>query len=63
MQNATDEELQRIIEFMAVISAVDPKITRGYVEGNRAVLYLEGTLDGEKQYETVEFAKDKNTRI
>jgi len=60
-QNATDEELRQVIGFMAVISPADPKITRGYVKGNRAVLYLEGSLEGEKQYGTVEFAKEKKT--
>ena len=59
VQNATDEELKKAVEFMADISPAAPKITRGFVKGDRAVLYLEGTLEGEKQYGTVEFAREK----
>ncbi|MGE5300829.1 MAG: hypothetical protein ACM3MB_07680 [Acidobacteriota bacterium] len=59
MQNATDEELQRGIEFLAAMTPADPKITRGYVKGDRAVLYLEGTQEGERQYGTVEFAREE----
>ena len=61
VQDSSDEELKQMIEFMALISPSDPKITRGYVKGDRAVLYLEGSLDGEKQYGTVEFAREKET--
>jgi hypothetical protein len=59
VQNATDEELKEAIEFMSDISPAAPKITSGFVKGDRAVLYLEGTLEGEKQYGTVEFAREK----
>ncbi|MFI5293574.1 MAG: hypothetical protein ACHQ0Y_00920 [Thermodesulfovibrionales bacterium] len=46
---------------MTVISPGDPKITRGYSKGDRAVLYVEGVLEGEKQYGTVEFAREGKT--
>ncbi|MDA8241901.1 MAG: hypothetical protein M0Z67_16240 [Nitrospiraceae bacterium] len=59
MQNATDEELKRGIEFLAAMTPADAKVTRGYVKGDKAVLYLEGTQEGEKQYGTVEFAREK----
>lgn len=58
-QSATDEDLRQMIELMAIMTPADPKITRGFVKGDRAVLYLEGTLEGEKRYGTVQFAKEK----
>ena len=56
-QGISESELQQMLDFMAAMSPADAKITMGYVRGERAVLYLEGVLDGEKQYGTVELAK------
>lgn len=53
----SDSDLGKAIDFMNTISPATPKITRGYVRGSRAVLYVEGIVDGEKQYGTVELAK------
>ncbi len=56
-QDISDSELQQALELMAAISPVEPKITRGYIRGETAVLYLEGVVGGEKQYGTVECAR------
>jgi hypothetical protein len=53
----SDSELRQGVELMAALSPSDLKITRGYVKGDRAVLYLEGTFEGEKQFGTVELVK------
>jgi hypothetical protein len=50
----SDSDLEKVIEFMTTISPVTTKITRGYVKGDRAVLYVSGVLEGKKQYGTVE---------
>jgi hypothetical protein len=52
----SDSDLNKMIDFMTTISSDTPKITRGYVKGDRAVLYVEGILEGKKQYGTVELA-------
>jgi len=56
-QDVSESELRQMLEFMAAMSPSDPKIIKGYIRGERAVLYYEGVLDGEKQYGTVEFAR------
>ena len=59
-KDMSDSDLEKAIDFMNTISPAAPKITRGYVKGKRAVLYVEGVVDGEKQYGTVEMvAKGK----
>ncbi len=55
-QGVSESELRQMLEFMAAISPSDVKIIKGYIRRERAVLYLEGVLDGEKQYGTVELA-------
>jgi hypothetical protein len=60
-KDMSDSDLEKGIEFMAAISPGDTKITRGYVKGDRAVLYVEGVLDGEKQYGTIEMAAEGKT--
>ena len=56
MKEMSDSDLEKAIDFMNTISPATPKVTRGYVKGKRAVLYVEGVVDGEKQYGTVEMA-------
>lgn len=56
-----DEELKDMIEFMAELTPKDLKITKGFVKGDRAVLYVTGTLEGEKQYGTVEMIKKEGS--
>ena len=60
-KDMSDSDLEKAIEFMTVISPSAPKIIRGYFKGDRAVLYVEGVLEGEKQYGTVEFAAEGKT--
>jgi len=52
-----DEEIKEMLEFMAAFTPKNPKITKGFIEGNRAVLYVTGSLEGEKQYGTIEMIK------
>jgi hypothetical protein len=56
----SDDELREMMEFMAALTPKDPVITRGYTKGDRAVLYLEGALEGEKQFGTVELVMKGN---
>ncbi|MGE5238907.1 MAG: hypothetical protein ACM3ON_08905 [Chloroflexota bacterium] len=53
----TEEQMRKAIEFMAELTPKDTAITEGYVQGDRAVLYLTGTFDGEKNYGTVEMIR------
>jgi hypothetical protein len=60
-QNMSDSEIKESLEFVAGLLPKNPKITDGYAKAGRAVLYVEGTLEGEKQYGTVELVKKGNT--
>ncbi len=53
----SDSEIKESLELIAGMMPKNPKITDGYAKEGRAVLYVEGTLEGEKQYGTVELAK------
>ena len=53
----TDEELKAGIEFMAALTPKNTRITKGFVEKDKAVLYVTGTIEKEKQYGTVEMMK------
>jgi hypothetical protein len=57
----TDEELRAGMEFMAALTPKDTKITKGFVEKDRAVLYVTGTLEKEKQYGTIEMIRKEGT--
>ena len=59
-QNMSDSEIKESLEFVAGLLPKNPKITDGYAKEGRAVLYVEGTLEGEKQYGTVELVKKEN---
>jgi hypothetical protein len=56
-----DEELKEMIEFMAELTPKDLKITKGFIKGDRAVLYVTGTLEEEKQYGTIEMIKKEGS--
>jgi hypothetical protein len=60
-KDMSDSDLEKAIDFMNTISPATPKITRGYVKGDKAVLYVEGVLEGKKQYGTVELAAKGKT--
>ena len=60
-KDMSDSDLEKMIDFMNTISPATPKITRGYVKGDRAVLYVEGILEGKKHYGTVELAAKGKT--
>lgn len=60
-KNLTDKEINEILEFMAQLSPKNLKITEGYVKDKRAVLYLTGTVEGEKQYGTAEMILKEGT--
>lgn len=55
-KDMSDDDLKRIVEFMAAMSPAELKINKGYVRGDKAVLYVEGVVEGEKQFGTVEMA-------
>jgi len=38
----------------------NPKITDGYAKEGKAVLYVEGTVEGEKEYGIVELVRKEN---
>ncbi len=57
-KDMSDSDLENMIDFMTTISPGAPKITKGYVKENRAVLYVEGVHEGEMRYATVELARE-----
>jgi hypothetical protein len=59
-QNMSDSEIKESLEFVAGMLPKNPRITDGYAKEGRAVLYVEGALDGEKQFGTVELVKKEN---
>lgn len=61
VKDMSDRDLEKMLDFLNTISPDTPKITRGYVKGDRAVLYAEGVIEGEKQYGTVELAAKGKT--
>jgi hypothetical protein len=61
VKDMSDGELAKILDFLNTMSPGALKITRGYVKGGRAALYVEGVLAGEKQYGTVELAAQGKT--
>ena len=60
-QNMSDSEMKESVELVAGMSPKNPRITDGYAKKGRAVLYVEGTMEGEKQYGTVELLKKEKT--
>ena len=56
-----DEELKDMIEFMAELTPKDMEITKGFIQGDRVVLYVTGTLEGERQYGTIEMIKKEGS--
>jgi hypothetical protein len=64
VNDLSDSELEKMLDFLNAMSPGALKITSGYLKGDRAVLYVEGVLEGEKQYGTVELtAKGKTWHI
>lgn len=53
----SDEELKEALEFFASITPADITIMRGYIRDDRAALYVEGTVEKEKQFGTIEMKK------
>lgn len=53
-KDMSDGDLRDMMDFMAAIAPVTPKIARGFVKKERAVLYVEGAVEGAKRYGTVE---------
>jgi len=60
-KDISDSDLEKMLDFLNTMSPGALKITRGYVKGDRAVLYVEGVLEGEKRYGTVELAAKGKT--
>jgi len=60
-RTAKDEaDLKQGLEFMAELQPASPKIIRGFVSaaGDRAVVYVEGVQENEKQYGTIELVRE-----
>lgn len=55
--NLSDDELKEGLEFLGQMTPKDLKITRGFMAGDRAVLYVFGTIEKEKEYGTIEMKK------
>jgi len=55
----TDDNIRDSLDFMASSSPKNPKITKDYVSnaGDRAVVYVSGTREGEKLYGTIGLAR------
>jgi hypothetical protein len=52
-KDMSDSVLKDAMDFMDTVAPATPKISRGYVKGDRAVLYLEGVVEGAKCYGAV----------
>ena len=55
----SDKDLEEGIEFMALMTPPRPTIEKGFISANgeRAVLYVTGMLENEKNYATIEMIK------
>lgn len=54
-----EADLKEGIEFMAAMQPENPGIVNGFVAGDRAVLYVVGVEDKEKQYGTIEMVREE----
>jgi hypothetical protein len=57
MPDLPDADLRQGLEAMAAMTPEKLKVDDGYVAGDSAVLYVSGTLGGQKQYGTVRLSK------
>ena len=55
----TDKELQEGMEFMGLMTPPKPMVEKGFIstQGERAVLYITGMVENEKNYGTIEMIK------
>jgi hypothetical protein len=53
----SDEDLKAGLELMAAMTPAKISIEDGYINGDGAVLYVSGSVDGKKQYGTVRMTK------
>ncbi len=53
-----EADLKEGVEFMAAMQPSNPKITGGFVSGDRAALYVVGTQEKEKEYGTIELVRE-----
>ncbi len=55
----TDKEIQEGMEFMGMMTPPKPAVEKGFIntEGERAVLYITGMVENEKNYGTIEMIK------
>ncbi len=59
-RNPKDEaDLKEGLEFMAAMQPANPKVTGGFVSGDRAVVYVVGTQEKEKEYGTIELVREE----
>jgi hypothetical protein len=59
-RTAKDEaDLKEGIEFMSAMQPANPKIVNGFVSGDRAVVYVVGTQEKEKEYGTIEMVREE----
>ncbi|MHB8880141.1 MAG: hypothetical protein ACYC69_01375 [Thermodesulfovibrionales bacterium] len=58
-EDLTDKQIAEGMEFMALMVPHNPTLTKGYSSkaGDRAVLYLTGMVENEKNYGTIELTK------
>jgi hypothetical protein len=57
MPDLPDAELRQAMDAMAMMTPENLKIDSGYVAGDAAVLYVSGTLNGQRQYGTARLSK------
>ncbi len=59
-RNPKDEaDLKEGLEFMAAMQPANPKVTGGFVSGDRAVVYVVETQEKEKEYGTIELVREE----
>jgi hypothetical protein len=57
LDKMSDDELKTMLALAVAMTPKDPKITEGYADGDRGLLYVTGMFNNEIQYGTIEMAR------
>ncbi|MHB8880725.1 MAG: hypothetical protein ACYC69_04335 [Thermodesulfovibrionales bacterium] len=57
LDNMSDEELKALLQLAVAMTPKDPKVTEGYENGDKGILYVTGTFEQQMQYGTIELEK------
>jgi len=57
LDKTSDEELKAMLALAVAMTPKDPKITEGYENGDKGILFVTSIVDKQKQYGTIEMEK------